>query len=622
MKLQLTNNEREFLEKIRTDPDAPSLHAQRARTILLLETGMRICKVAKDVGVREPFVYQTRAEFAAYRLDAIAFPASTCNSKDQKIQLPSNDQWVKDLASYGLEDIDIRFFFQEYGPLRLVYDNLNVEIFDPLFSDHGRSPTTVRPLLMVPILMSFTGFSFVQLANSFRHQVGLRFVLGIPAGERVPISSSNYYRFLNRLEDYHKENGIYLADKVLEDLVSKMAPDMGFCLENAPDGYVLKTRLDSQMISMHARHLSRTGIVYQCNQDAVLLLKSCGMELPANLYHYLKADDKNRVIYHNQGKMMDKMYTLMCESTQIRDLMRGDKWKTFAAYQNLDRCISDQATIGEGGTITIKASQDILGSSLQTPRDPYATSRTKNGKNYQGEVGFFTEAYDSEGHSLVIRVGFERNILSDAEYLNRVVRERELNPNATMEECVSDGAFFSMEAFKRGLESGFFHIPTALTGVATNPLFSEFELSSDGKTLISCPNGTRPFSQYTTPDGMINAKFSHSDCSGCPFAGKCPCKKQVRANKVLINQETVIRADILNSFGSEEFKVYSDKRNGCESIPSILNNRYRVQKIRSSRTTVRRLMYFSAVICLNARKYRDFKNSVNSTLFTYEAKAA
>ncbi len=136
------------------------------------------------------------------------------------------------------------------------------------------------------------------------------------------------------------------------------------------------------------------------------------------------------------------------------------------------------------------------------------------------------------------------------------------------EQVTTDGAYYSSENAKAAAEKGILLIPTSLTGTETNALCSEFELSADGRFVLSCPNGCKPTGQkYNGRSGKVDARFSHADCDSCPYRGRCPGKDQKSAVKVSISSQMVNWADMQNSLGDDEHKQLARERNAVEAIP-------------------------------------------------------
>ena len=628
---QFTDLERGILNSIADS--SPQDAARRARAILLLADGVRVWEVSKSVGVTEKKIYKWREEYQENGLASIYKDADshTCElshgfdlNSAQKTSYNS-DRWTQELDTYGDKlSYGVKMkIMKEYGPLRWVFDNIETEDFYVLYSDHGRGPSSLRELIMMPIMLTYENLSVERFLTKLACDASLRFVFGGVESERIRLSATNYYYFENRLQKYYEETGIYLYDKVFNQVVGIMAPDMGLYLQDAPDGYILNTRSDTHMVAMFAQHLPRAGIVYQCNKDALFLLKRVGMDniIPDTLHHYFNADDKNRIIYHNDGILMDTLTSLLTESVTIRNLMSEDIWEDYHEYKCLTRCIEEQGIYNEEeNTIVPRDSKDIAGKSMQTPRDTNATCRTKNRRYFQGDIGFNKEAINDQGYSLIIETDLSCNLHSDVDFQKESINKR--SETSPIEMTTTDGGFYSMENSALGAQRGVIMIPTGLTGSSSKPLYSKFQFSEDGHTVKMCPDGKSPVKQvifWKNSSEFINAKFDKDDCKQCKYHDQCPMQEQKKANKVIINLELAKRAEIEDDLGSEEYKQKANERNGAETIPSILNRRYNVQRIMSFRGVVRRMRYFAAVICLNVRKYEKYKTGIKSRLFTYEA---
>ena len=183
------------------------------------------------------------------------------------------------------------------------------------------------------------------------------------------------------------------------------------------------------------------------------------------------------------------------------------------------------------------------------------------------------------------------------------------NPSSE-EQIVTDGAYYSSENAKAAANKGILLVPTSLTGSETNPLCSDFELSSDGKSIENCPNGCKPMSQkYNEKTGKIDAKFSCDDCSKCPYRKQCPGKEQKKAFKVSISSQMVNRSDLQESLGDEEHKQLARERNAVEAVPSIFRRKYGLNNLRTLITQRARSKFFAICIAYNGQKHQKFLNS-------------
>ncbi|MBR1865241.1 MAG: transposase, partial [Lachnospiraceae bacterium] len=265
----------------------------------------------------------------------------------------------------------------------------------------------------------------------------------------------------------------------------------------------------------------------------------------------------------------------------------------------------EQSIRDEQGNPVPKPNKDISGSSMQSPEDPDATARTKAGKTHVGSVGNVTETYDDNGNSLITDADIRSNTYSDSDFMKDTIRQKD-DP-ASEEQVITDGAYYSSDHAEAAAEKGILLVPTSLTGAATNPLYSDFELSDDGHSVVSCPNGCEPVGQtYHEKTGIIDAKFSHDNCDKCPYRDQCPGKQQKKAVKVSISSQMVNRAELQKALGDEEHKQLARERNAVEAIPSIFRRKYGIDHIRTFLKHRIRSVYFAICLAYNGQKHQKF----------------
>lgn len=484
-----------------------------------------------------------------------------------------------------------------------VFTRINVDDYRVLYSDEGRGPTYLQGLIAATYLFQSSDMSVDDLIMHIETDIAYQYALHTTSADKQPFSRRNMFYFLAKLDAYKEETGIDLIKQTFDGVTGSFAKDMGL---DKPCGEKIKRRMDSMMIDSTAARLPRTGIIYVTNQDAVkLFVGLMGKEyLPTILYHYLDESDQNEVIYHNKGGQREKLAKLLGESKVILDLMSEEEWHEFQQYKNLKRCILDQGTITADGTVIPKENKEIKGNSLQSPKDPGATARTKNRQTYVGRVGNFTETYDGNGNALITAADIRENTYSDSEFMSDYIEAKE---DDNPEQVITDGAYYSAENAKKAEDKGITIIPTSLTGTETNPLCGDFTLDEDGKQVITCPNGLAPFEQvYHEDTDVIDAKFDHEQCDQCPFRDQCPGKSQKKSVKVSISAKMVDRATLQEEMKTEEYKDFGRERNAVESIPSILRRKFGADHIQTRRDSRIRSSYFSKCLAYNCIKHKRF----------------
>ena len=517
------------------------------------------------------------------------------------IQMNFSDRFLN-LSPRGqaaIRNSDLGHFGDEIFPL------IDEKMFAVLYSDSGRGPYYLQGVVAAYLIMKRLDLSVDDLLLRIDSDIAVQYALHTTSMEKQPFSRRNMFYFIAKLEAYEAKTGINLIEECFKKITGKLAQDMG--LDRPGDTGRIKRRMDSMMIDTYAAKLSRPGIVYMVNQDALLLFAGLNGEerIVPSLRHYFDEDDKNATIYHNKEDMLGKLAVLLAESKLILSLMEDEEWHEFQEYKNLIRCIDEQSTKGEDGILKPKKNGQISGNSMQSPQDPNATARTKAGKTYIGYVGNVTETYDGKGHSLITDADIRNNSYSDSEFMQDTIEAKE--DTETEEQIITDGAYYSSDNAEAAAEKGILITPTSLTGSETNPLCAEFKLSDDSRTIEECPNGCKPMEQaYNESTGRIDAKFRHEDCANCPHREKCPGKAQKKAVKVSISQKMVDRAELQESLGDEEHKQMARERNGVEAIPSIFRRKYGIDHIRTFVDSRIRSAYFAICLAFNCMKHRRY----------------
>ncbi len=519
-------------------------------------------------------------------------PYIQINLGDRFIHLPKRGQDAIRRSALG-------HFGDEVFPL------INADDFMVLYSGNGRGPSYLQGLVAAYLVMKMLDITAGELLLRIDTDIAIQYALHTTGMEKQPFSRRNLFYFIARLESYEKETGTNLIEECFKNVTSSFAHDMG--LDRPGSCGRIKKRMDSMMIDSHAARLTRPGIVYTVNRDALCLYAGLVGEdgIVPSLRHYFDDSDCNAVIYHNRDAMEEKLASLLAESKIILYLMSDEEWHGFQEYKNLVRCINDQGCQNQEGNLMPKKSRDIAGTSLQSPRDPDSSARTKAGKTHVGFVGNVTETYDGNGNSLITDADIRSNSHSDSGFMKEAIAAKE-DPGQE-EQIITDGAYYSSENAQAAAEKGILIVPTSLAGSPTNPLYADFELSADGRSVIACPNGCEPESQvYHEETGKINAKFSHKCCDGCPMRGQCPGKDQKKSVKVSISTQTVDRASLQESLGTEEHRQMSKERNAVESIPSIFRRKYGIDHIRTFVKSRMRAAFFAICLAYNGQKHKTF----------------
>ena len=166
-----------------------------------------------------------------------------------------------------------------------------------------------------------------------------------------------------------------------------------------------------------------------------------------------------------------------------------------------------------------------------------------------------------------------------------------------------------MENVDLAAQKGVMLIPTALTSSETNPLYADFKLDEDGRSLLTCPRGCSPDRQkFNGKTGKVTAWFARPTCEGCPYFDSCPHKKQKKECKVEVTKEQVARADFQGAISEKDYSQHGRERNAVEAIPSIFRRKYGIDHMRTRRPGIRQAKFFCILMAYNGQKHQKFLN--------------
>ena len=247
-------------------------------------------------------------------------------------------------------------------------------------------------------------------------------------------------------------------------------------------------------------------------------------------------------------------------------------------YQLLCRVMEEQCRIDENGKYIPKEDKEFSPQYLHNPSEPDATFRRKAGKKHLGYVANIVETTGEENDSLITDISFEQNSHNDSEFCREYLESRD--ENAAPELMVTDGAYSSAENFKLAEKKNVELVCTALTGALPAPIFSKFEMSEDGKSVLRCPEGHEPVRQkFNERTESCSILMSSEHCEKCPHRDECKGKKQKNGYALNVSAKKVGRARYMQKISTEEYKKIGRLRNAVEGIPSVLRRKYHVDEI-------------------------------------------
>ena len=94
-------------------------------------------------------------------------------------------------------------------------------------------------------------------------------------------------------------------------------------------------------------------------------------------------------------------------------------------------------------------------------------------------------------------------------------------------------------------------------------------------------------------------------CAKCPNKGKCKVKETKKGNKLQIKQKDLKQAETEARRETEQFKQLARVRNGVETLPSNLRNKYNVDKMPRGKNQGK-LFFGFKIMALNVKKMTNY----------------
>lgn len=486
-------------------------------------------------------------------------------------QLTLDDRFLN--LSPRTQDIVTKSWAKDFADI--VFPAINEERFSVLYSNHkfSRSNTPVNIIIGALMLKENLGLTDDELFASICCDIRFQYALHTTHLKDQPISDRTFSRFRERLYNYERETSQDLLKEEMKHLNETYSKFMNL--------HSSIKRMDSLMIASNCKRMSRLEIIYTTVANAVKLLHKMDLDdrIPDELRHYLNADDRNDVIYYCKGDdVSSRLDKVISEAVLAKDLLDDDSLRDTSEFQLLIRVLDEQTNTDEDGNVTAKDKSEIKSTSLQNPSDPDATYRSKAGKDNKGYVGNIVEKIGEEGDSLIDDIQYEQNTHSDSEFCKEYLEQRD--DKSEKETMITDGAYNSVENQELAKSKNVDLVCTALTGQQPNEIFKDFQLSEDGKTVISCPMGHAPVkTTYYKKTGICRAQFDKSYCENCPHRDACKAKEQRKTFAVHVSTKMVVRAQYAEKLSTEEYRKLARMRNAVEGIPSVLRRKYRVDDI-------------------------------------------
>ena len=405
-------------------------------------------------------------------------------------------------------------FYREF------FSRLDERPFAVLYAQQESRPNIpVNVLMGLETLKAGFNWSDEEMHDAFCFDLQVRFALGYRTLGEGSFELRTVYNFRRRLGAHMRKTGEDLFARAFEQV-----SDAQLTVFRVKTG---KVRMDSSEIASNIRTLSRLHLLVEIVQRVQRMLSPTDQARYADAFAPYCQGSSGQFVYRVRSAEgaahMERLGTLM---GQLLAELAAD-YRDASGYQLLQRVFTEHFVVEEA-RISLKPGNTVGAASLQSPDDPEATCRTKNGTLYRGYVVNVTETCDPANPlQLIAAVQTAPNVTNDDDLLIQAAPA--LKERLDVTEMHTDGGFNSEPSADRLRGLGITHVQTGLRGHAPHIYIglAQFTMATavDAHPVaVTCPGGqTATIAQIngTTPYQLYRAHFATTACLSCPFDATC-----------------------------------------------------------------------------------------------------
>ena len=389
---------------------------------------------------------------------------------------------------------------------------INEEPFGELYcQDNGAPNKPIRQMIGAYILMHYKNWSTRELFDHINFNLLTMRALGIVDYEESPFCRATFFNFLSRLADYYVKTGENLLEQVFDHLTAREMEELGI------KGKTQRT--DSFQAISNIVSYTRVRLLVEILLRLHRVLPESDKKRFAQLFGSYVEQDASSYVHKLHHSDVPKELEQLGETYYKLHKALKENYGELEVFQLFERALEEQFTCA-GEKVKVRPGKDIPSDSLQSPDDPEATYRNKNGKKSRGQVVSVTETADPEDEvNLLTDVVVAPNNKDDADiHKERVGKIKEKTPE--IEENHTDGGYGSGDVDEK-MEKH--EVKQVVTGIRGRESEVEMDIEEEGETYrVSCPNQSAVAKMARK---RWKASFDPGTCEECAVSETCPAQQ-------------------------------------------------------------------------------------------------
>ncbi len=483
------------------------------------------------------------------------------------------------------------------GPYRrqvlpLIDETLFAQFYHP---DNGRPNVPVATMVSLCILKEWHNLTDAELLGALEWDIRRQYALDIDLSQ-ADICQKTLHNFRTLISLDKK------AGEIFADITRKIIESAGLS--------VAQQRLDATHIVSNMAHLCRLGLFVRTITGFVSRLAKAHPKMYAALpkmYEKVYIEREGYFADVKSSRARRRLQKCAGHLFDLVDRFRSDKKVSrMHSYKLCIRLLEEQCELLKGDTtrVTLKSPKQISPESLQNPSDPDATYGRK-GKGYKA---FVTETCTEHNPFQVITdVAVHGAHESDPQQTIPVIEHLEESGNKP-EELFADAGFASGDTLvqSRGRDVELTAPMTSGSVPKENKIHpGDFDYCADQHKIVSCLSEHAPESGGITEDGKsVEAIFSGSACSVCPFLEVCPAKR-IKDGRyhVCFPRERIAVAERRLEQQEANFKERYKIRSGIEATISAADRVTGLKRVWTRGKDRLSMVVFMKALAINVKRY-------------------
>ncbi len=482
-----------------------------------------------------------------------------------------------------------------------ILHNLPVEKLFQFYDEFkGRKTKELYAMLGLVLIQQMEDCTDADAIDNFALNLKWQYALNIT--DASDTASYVSPRTLWKLRDIVAQHG--LQDSLFEN-VTKALQKL-FALDAS------KQRLDSVHIFSNMAHLGRIRLFVRTIRTFLTNLKR----------NHVKEYDAVGELAQRYDKKSDGAFAVKPTESAKKLVELGDdcfflveRFKGNASvakmdsYKHLAQMFTDQCIVekddNKAPRVVVKASKDVLSSSLQNPSDPQAGYCGHKGKGYQMQV-METYSKDKSQPNLITHIKVEAANESDANALLPAIAgagKLDLAPT----ELLADTLYGSDENVETAKALGITVIAPVMGAKESATGLADFTFDETDQ-IIACPEKQTPIKTKTGEKGGSTVYFDKAVCDACHRQSECAVKREKKSCNLSYDAKSLRLSRRRQREKEESYKEKYRYRSGVEGTMSDLDRMTGLKHLRVRGMPQVRMAGTLKATGLNILRSMAFKN--------------